>query len=418
MRTGWRTTAWRSRTTATRRRPGRSARVPGSMRGDPHPSAPPVPTAPASRRRRARPVGRMASWAGNRGRGESARRAQCAKNLGSFVDADSAFGGGLSADDFCNTPNRRQMVHGCGSYGGSRGSGASPAVVAAAELMAATVMARVTLPGVHVMFPGVPLAAVVPAVPPAARSRRPGRDLRGGSGLGGGPQVHGDAPNTPWSPDPPQSFSRPPHHGPGRCSYVTRGPRAPRGCRGGVSLPPCHPGSRCISPRPGTGSSFQQSAPMAHRDRKGQDTPDPPHRRPHASRVTWQLLGSAPGSGPPSPQEGQPVTRQTRPHYLIGALRVTPPPAGRHSASHEHETPRNHVHRRHRPPKTPATKDISTPQPLKRPQRSPPDTPTPIYEPHLGANRGECAGTARPCSTRPPGETPPRTHPPPHARFT
>ena len=186
MRTGWRTTAWRSRTTATRRRPGRSARVPGSMRGDPHPSAPPVPTAPASRRRRARPVGRMASWAGNRGRGESARRAQCAKNLGSFVDADSAFGGGLSADDFCNTPNRRQMVHGCGSYGGSRGSGASPAVVAAAELMAATVMARVTLPGVHVMFPGVPLAAVVPAVPPAARSRRPGRDLRGGSGPGGG----------------------------------------------------------------------------------------------------------------------------------------------------------------------------------------------------------------------------------------
>ena len=191
MRTGWRTTAWRSRTTATRRRPGRSARVPGSMRGDPHPSAPPVPTAPASRRRRARPVGRMASWAGNRGRGESARRAQCAKNLGSFVDADSAFGGGLSADDFCNTPNRRQMVHGCGSYGGSRGSGASPAVVAAAELMAATVMARVTLPGVHVMFPGVPLAAVVPAVPPAARSRRPGRDLRGGSGLGGGSGARG-----------------------------------------------------------------------------------------------------------------------------------------------------------------------------------------------------------------------------------
>jgi hypothetical protein len=69
--------------------------------------------------------------------------------------------------------------------------GVRPAVVVAAERAAAMVMARVTLPGVHVTFPGVPLAAVVPAAPPAAGSRRPGRDLRGGSGLHGGSGARG-----------------------------------------------------------------------------------------------------------------------------------------------------------------------------------------------------------------------------------
>jgi hypothetical protein len=100
------------------------------------------------------------------------------------------------------------MADGYGSSGESRVSGAGSAVVVAAERAAAMVMARVTLPGVHVTFPGVPLAAVVPAAPPAAGSRRPGRDLRGGSGLDGGSSARGCTGST-TEPGSPRSFPPP-----------------------------------------------------------------------------------------------------------------------------------------------------------------------------------------------------------------
>ena len=45
--------------------------------------------------------------------------------------------------------------------------------------------------------------------------------------------VHGDAPDQPRNPDPPRSSPGAPHHGPGRCCYVTRGPRVPAGGPGG-----------------------------------------------------------------------------------------------------------------------------------------------------------------------------------------
>ena len=114
-------------------------------------------------------------------------------------------------------------------------------------------MARVTVPG-------VPLAAVVPAAPPAAGSRRPGRDLRGGSGLDGGSGARG----YPLSTAEPGSTTIYPRGrrttGPGGAvpSHGNRGSR--RGCPGAPSR--CHlviPAPAASAPRPGMGSSFQQS---------------------------------------------------------------------------------------------------------------------------------------------------------------
>ena len=134
---------------------------------------------------------------------------------------------------------------------------------------AAMVVARVTLPG-------VPLAAVVPAAPPAAHSRRPGRDLRGGSGLHGRSGARG-YPYPPQSPDPPQSDAAPPHHGHRRCFPVTREPRASGGgcpaapCRCHLAIPapvasaPVASAPVASGSRLGTGSSSKKAAPMDHR---------------------------------------------------------------------------------------------------------------------------------------------------------
>ena len=53
-------------------------------------------------------------------------------------------------------------------------------------------------------------------------------------------RVHGDAPNTPWSPDPPQSSPGSPHHGHSKCCPVTWGPRG-RPARAFVARGPASP---------------------------------------------------------------------------------------------------------------------------------------------------------------------------------
>ena len=60
--------------------------------------------------------------------------------------------------------------------------------------------------------PGVPLTAPVPAASAPARSRRPGRDLRGGSGLGGVLSAR-ECTGYATEPGSTTTFSGPPHHG-------------------------------------------------------------------------------------------------------------------------------------------------------------------------------------------------------------
>src|ERR1700692_3126020 len=81
--------------------------------------------------------------------------------------------------------------------------------------------------GAGTTVPAVPLTAPVPAASAPARSRRPGRDLRGGSGLGG---VFGARECTGYATEPGSTttFSAPPHHGHhghNGCYPVTQGHR-------------------------------------------------------------------------------------------------------------------------------------------------------------------------------------------------
>ena len=177
---------------------------------------------------------------------------------------------------------------------------------AAAEPTAMAVMPAVTFPGVRVTLPGVPLAAVVPAVPPAPV---PGV-LAGICVVDPGlavDRVHGDAPDPPRSPDPPQSNPRPPHHRPGRCCHATRGPRGTRRSWPGGGLPVALP--------------LVITAPAASGPPRGRASSSR-HSRTHGTR----------GSGRDHPGGPQGSVKRSEPAhpYLSHSISVArrPPPRG------------------------------------------------------------------------------------------
>jgi hypothetical protein len=224
------------------------------------------------------------------------------------------------------------VVRGCGCYGrepGIRRPGPGRAVVVATELTAMAVLPAVMLPGVHAMlpsvhvtFPGVPLAAVVPAAPPAAGSRRPGRDLRGGSGLGGGSGARGCT----WaqrSPDPPQSNEGRRTTGPAGAapSHGDRGPR--RSWPGGAQ--------RCPLPSP---------LPR-HQDpaRKGQLLAAQPHPRTTGRTHAHHRAGRDHPDGPQVPVKRS-VTRGHRPQpFNFCNRRAGYPPTIRPTAAQRKAAP-------------------------------------------------------------------------------
>jgi len=89
--------------------------------------------------------------------------------------------------------------------------------------------------------PGVPLTAPVPAASAPARSRRPGRDFCGGSGLSGGLSAR-ESTGYATEPGSTTTFSGPPHHGHhrhNRCYPVTQGHRPRQESLGPPAVAPC-----------------------------------------------------------------------------------------------------------------------------------------------------------------------------------